>query len=656
MEIVATREIFWNVGSREILYIMSGAAALVFACGMYRRYSLWSQGQPAGRNDRIWYRTKSTLAFVFAQGRILRRRRAGLTHLLVYWGMAVLFAGTVCVALQTHWEVKLLQGRFYPWFKLAMDLAGTGMLVGLLASIDRRYRRRDQGLDSRTEDGVVLALLAGIAVTGFIVESLRIAATHDPWGAWSPVGTALAGFYRGAAPQKLRRAHEIAWLCHSSLALGFIGYIPFSKLIHVVTAPLATFFRPLGQKGVLTPLDLEDEGIRRFGAGALEDFTWKDLLDADACVRCGRCQDCCPAHATAKPLSPGEFIRNLKVRLNGKRRRISDDGFVGELMEEDALWACTTCGSCAEQCPVFVEHVPKIVGLRRRRVLMESKFPSELIPVFRNMESSGNPWGIGRAKRKDWANGLDVKIVSKDGPAEYLYWAGCAGSFDDRNRRVAVAMSGILSRAGVDFAILGPEENCCGESARRLGNEHLFQSLARGNIDTLSGYGIKKVITHCPHCFHALKNEYPQLGGRFEVIHHTEWLARCIETGRIDVKMEARGPVTYQDPCYLGRHNDGYRAPREILKALGFRLAEMPASSRESFCCGAGGGRMWLEERLGERINVRRTGDALGTAAESIATACPFCLTMMEDGVKLKDASGRVRTVDVAELVIESVR
>ncbi|MBI5576351.1 MAG: 4Fe-4S dicluster domain-containing protein [Deltaproteobacteria bacterium] len=656
MERIASREIFWNVESRELLYLLSCAAAAVFLFGMYRKYSVWRQGQPAGRNDRLWYRTMSTMAFVFAQGRILRRRRAGLTHLLVFWGMAVLFAGTIIVALQAHWEVKLLQGRLYPWFKLAMDLAGTGMLVGLLAAIDRRYRRREQGLDSRAEDGIVLALPAGIAVTGFIVESLRIAATQDPWGGWAPVGNAIAHLLRGAASGKLNRAHEIAWLAHSSLALGFIGYIPFSRLIHVVAAPLTTFFRPLGQKGVLTPLDLENEGIRRFGVGAIDDFTWKDLLDTDACVLCGRCQDNCPAHVTGKPLSPGKLIRNLKAQATEKGRMISGDGFVGDLIEEDALWACTTCGSCAEQCPVFVEHVPKFVGLRRRRVLMESKFPTELIPVFRNMESSGNPWGIGRTKRADWCSGLDVKVVSKDGPPEYLFWTGCAGSFDDRNRRVAVAMSGIMSRAGVDFAILGPEENCCGESARRLGNEYLFQSLARENIDTLYGYGIKKVITHCPHCFHALKNEYPQLGGRFEVIHHTEWLARCIETGRIEVKKEARGPVTYQDPCYLGRYNDGYRAPREILKALGFRLTEMPASSRESFCCGAGGGRMWLEERIGERINVRRSGDALGTAAESIATACPFCLTMMEDGVKLKDPSERIRTVDVAELVVEAVR
>lgn len=656
MERSASREIFWNVESREILYMLSVAAVVVFACGVYRRYTLWRQGQPAGRNDRIGYRTKTTLAFIFAQGRILRRRQAGLMHLSVFWGMAVLFVGTVVVALQAQWGVRLLQGRFYLWFKLAMDLAGTGMLVGLLASIDRRYRRRDEGLDNQAEDAVVLALLAGIVVTGFLAESLRIASTRDPWGGWSPVGNAIAGLFRDAASRELNRAHEIVWLAHSSLALGFIGCIPFSKLIHVVAAPLNTFFRPLGQKGVLTPLDLENEEIRRFGVGAVEDFTWKDLLDADACVRCGRCQNHCPAHATAKPLSPAKFLRNLKVRMAEKERRYSDIGFAGDLMEEDALWACTTCGSCAEQCPVFVEHVPKIVGLRRRRVLMESEFPPELNPVFRNMESSGNPWGIGRTKRADWANGLDVKVVSKDGPSEYLYWVGCAGSFDDRNRRVALAMSGIMNRAGVDFAILGAEEKCCGESARRLGNEPLFQSLARENIDTLRRYGIQKVITHCPHCFHTLKNEYPQFGGCFEVIHHTEWIARFLEKGRIEVKKGAGGNVTYQDPCYLGRHNDGYRAPRDILNALGFRLKEMPASFQESFCCGAGGGRMWLDERLGERINARRTGDALGTAAESIATACPFCLTMMEDGIKLKDASGRIRTVDVAELVIEAVR
>jgi len=655
------REIFWNISSRGMIYLFSVMAFAAFGYGMYRRYSMWRLGQPAGRNDHAWTRTKFTLNLILGHGRILRRSQPGLMHLLIFWGMVTLFVGTTIVALQANLGMRLLQGRFYLYFKLVMDTAGLGLLVGLLISVYRRYLQKDEGLDNQPGDGAVLALLTGIIVTGFFVESLRIASTGDPWGAWSPVGNILAGIFHGTAQNKLNSTHKIVWVVHAALSFGLIGYVPYSKMIHIITAPLNTYFRSLKPTGTMALLDFENDGIKRFGVGALEDFTWKDLLDTDACVRCDRCQSNCPAYATAKPLSPKKLIQDLRVHMTERGRLIPDsrnsvNNLIGDIIEEDALWACTTCGSCMEQCPVFVEHIPKIVGMRRNQVLMESRFPPELNSVFRNMEYSGNPWGLGQTKRADWANGLEVKVVAKDGAAEYLYWVGCAGSFDDRNMRVATAMVGILNHAGVDFAILGSEEKCCGDSARRLGNEYLFQSLVQENMKTLRSYGIKKVITQCPHCFNTLKNEYPQFGGNFEVVHHTEFIAGLIEMGKIKVKGGMGGTITYQDPCYLGRHNGIYRSPREIINILGFRLVEMRGSSQESFCCGAGGGRIWMEERLGDRINIRRTEDALGTSPESIATACPYCLTMMEDGVKLKDMDDQVRTVDLAELVIEAIR
>ncbi|MBI4830932.1 MAG: 4Fe-4S dicluster domain-containing protein, partial [Candidatus Lindowbacteria bacterium] len=562
---------------------------------------------------------KFALNLVLGHEQILRKRQAGIMHLLIFWGMATLFAGTVVVAIQADLGLKVMEGRFYLCLKPALDMAGLATLIGLLIAVYRRYLKGAEGLDNQLIDGIVLTLLIGIIATGFVIESLRIASTHDQWGVWSPVGATLAAALSGVNRENLIAAHRILWWTHAALALGFIGYIPHSKLIHIITAPINIYFRSLDAKGAIAPLDLENDAIKSFGANSLEDFTWKDLLDTDACVRCGRCEIQCPAHLAAKPLSPKRLIQDLRDHL-------ADEGrVVGNIVEEEAIWACTTCRSCMEQCPVFVEHVPKIMEMRRSKVLMESSFPSELNLIFRNTENSGNPYGLGQTKRSEWTNGLKVKIVSENTTPEYLYWVGCAGSFDDRNRRVSTATAEIMKFAGIDFAILGNAEKCCGDFARRLGNEYLFQSLVQENLETLNGYGITKLITQCPHCFNTFRNEYPQYGGNFEVIHHTELIADLLKSGRLKMKSKLGGTVTYQDSCYIGRYNDIYQAPRDIIEALGVELVEMRDSQRESLCCGAGGGRMWMEENTGERINIKRTEDALRTNSQAIATACPYC-------------------------------
>lgn len=654
---IAGREICWNAAGRGTLRLLAAAALAAFAYGMYRRWSLWRLGRPAGRSDRLLTRARFAAVTVLGHGRILRGGGSGWRHLPIFWGMAALFAGTVLVALQADFGWNVLHGRFYLGFKLVMDAAGLGVLTGVARSVHRRYIRKAEGIDNRPGDGVALGLLAGIVLTGFFVEALRIASTADPSGPWSPVGNALAALLRGADRGGLEAAHRAAWTAHASLALGWIGTIPYTGMVHLATAPWNVFFRSLAPPGTLAPLDLEDDRVHRFGAGSVRDLTWKDLLDADACVRCDRCQRHCPAWATGKTLSPKKIVAELRVRMAGAGSGAPDASpLVEDAACEDAVWACTTCGSCAERCPVFVEHVPKIVGMRRHRVMMESRFPPELLPVFRNLEQCGNPWGLGRAKRGEWAAGLGIAPIAEGRSPEYLYWAGCAASFDDRNRRVAVAMAGILAHAGVGFGILGPGEACCGDSARRLGNEYLFQSLARRNTETLRRHGVRKIVTSCPHCFHALKHEYAPFGGGFEVVHHTECIAALIEAGRIRPRGGNGGTVAYQDPCYLARHNGVCRPPRDVLEALGYRIAEMRESGREGSCCGAGGGRIWMEERIGERINVRRTGDALAVDPGAVVTACPWCLTMMEDGIKLTDMDRRVRTVDPAELVMEAIR
>ena len=647
-----SRQLFWNIGFPWIFYLLAVSAVGVFGFGVWRRYHVWRSGQPVARNDRKWIRLRLALKGILGHKRILRRKSAGAMHLLFFWGMIILGIGTTLVAIHDDLGVKVLQGKFYLLFKLSMDMAGLGTLGGVSIAIYRRYVLRDGESDARTGKGLVLALISGIIVTGFLTESLRIASTTDPWGAWSPVGNAIAGFFRSSDRGTLMATHRISWLSHAALALGFIGYIPYTRMMHMIAGPLNMYFRSLDPTGGLTALDLENDRIEQFGVGAMEDLNWKDLLDTDACVQCGRCEAHCPAHATSKPLSPMKFIGALRTNPVTNSNRL-----IGRAIDEEALWACTTCRACMEQCPAHVEHIPKLVGIRRNQVLMESRFPEELNRVFRNMENSGNPWGFRQDKRTQWwENSSECKVVAKDGSPEYLFFPGCAGSFDDRNRKVTSAVASLLRIAGVDFAILGAEEKCCGDSARRLGNEYVYQSLRRDNMELFDKYNIRKIITSCPHCFNVLKDEYPEYGGRFEVRHHAEFILELINSGRLKVKGHLGGAITYHDPCYLGRYNDIYQPPRDLINKLGIGLTEMRSSFENSFCCGAGGGRVWMREDTGERINGRRVEEVSRTNAGTVATACPFCLIMMEDGIKLKDKTEEIKTRDIAELVLEAVQ
>ena len=460
-------------------------------------------------------------------------------------------------------------------------------------------------------------------------------------------------------------------------------YLPFSKHLHLLGCPFNEYFRNLGQKGELTSIEGlldededeeeedEDEELN-FGVANIEDYTWKDLLDLYSCAECGRCQEVCPAYNSEKPLSPKKLMIDLKhhldergvklLKLKPKDRPEEEDSLIiGEIIKEDEIWACTTCYACVEYCPIFNEQMPKLIDLRRYMVMAQENFPKEAANFFKNLDNNYNPWPIGFAKRADWAKDLEVKTIKEkkktketEKDIEYLYWVGCAGAFDERNKKVSEAMIKILNSANISFAILGKEEKCCGDSARRLGNEYAFQMLAMENIEILNEYNIKKIITQCPHCYNTLKNEYPHFDGNYKVIHHTELIFNLLKARKIKIKGKIDNIMCYHDSCYLGRYNDIYEEPRNILKSLSANgnLKEMELNHNKSFCCGAGGGRMWLEETIGKRINIMRAEQSLEIGAELVATACPYCLTMFEDGFKDKNVEN-VSTKDIAELVAE---
>ena len=687
----ATREIFWNIASdipsmRMMMYaLMVGAFAIMFY-GFYKRYQVWKLGAPENRMDHFALRLKNFFTYGIAQKKVLREFYPGFMHAAILWGFIIFAATTAAITVQEDLFLNIFHGSLYLLLTLLSDIFGLLVLIGIVMALYRRYVIKPERLDSAMDDLLSLLLIFVIVASGLKMEGLRIAAlniagTPDQWAAWSPIGLAFSYLFGGFSLAFLKLFHKVTWILHMLAAFGFIAYLPYSKLSHIVTTSLNQFFATLEPYGKLSSINFEDESIEQFGVAKLEDFTWKQLFDSEACIRCGRCQDNCPAWLTQKPLSPKKLVLDIKghmaekapalIALKCKQEEQSAEvaatagagaetvesrNLIGDVIEEDAIWACTTCRSCSEQCPAMVEHVPKIVDMRRNLVLMESSFPAEVQATFRNMENNSNPWGIGWDTRADWAKDLGVKTVAEEPNADIIFWPGCAGSFDDRNKKVSTAMVKIMQAAGVNFAILGTEEQCCGDSARRIGNEYLFQTLAQGNIEIWKNHGIKKIVTTCPHCFNTFKNEYPEFGSEVEIIHHTEFIANLLIDGKLKLSGEVKQKITYHDSCYLGRYNGIYDQPRMIMRSVpGLQVEEMKRSYEKSFCCGAGGGRMWMEENIGTRINEYRTDNALEIGVDMIATGCPFCLTMLEDGVKEKGKVEEVKTVDLAEIVAKAL-
>ena len=576
-------------------------------------------------------------------------------------------------------RLKFLHGGVYQAFSAFADLMGLLFLVGIAWAFVRRYviKVYRVRIKTRPEDALILGTLFLLGLTGLLAEAARIALARQPdFERWSFVGYPLSFLFRNSSYRLVNpgSVHQGLWVAHVVAFLGFLLILPTTKLRHMITSPMNMYLsdhdRP---KGAMKPMpNLMETELETFGANAVEDFTWKQLFDTDACTICGRCTSVCPAHLTGKPLDPREIVLKVgEVMTATGEAKVSPpvgtdpDITIGadsvfERITAEELWACTSCKACDEICPVNIEILDKILDMRRYLSLMESDFPPELGNTYRSMENSQNVYGLNQGDRGDWTSSLEgVPVIEPSGSFdhEYLYWVGCAGSFDDRNKKTSRAMAKLLQRAGIDFAILGPSELCTGDPARRSGNEYIFQMLAMQNIETLDGLGVKKIVTQCPHCFNTLKNEYPQLGGNYEVVHHSQFLMELIDSGRLSLdgaSLEER--VTYHDSCYLGRHNDVYLAPRSVIGSLGgIDVVEMPRNGTQGLCCGAGGARMWMEEHTGKKVNIERTEEALATGAERIAVACPFCYVMIDDGVKEKHRDGDVKVQDIAEVLAEAV-
>jgi len=694
-----------NIPYEWLIYIFMFISIGIFLFGFYKRFQVWTLAKgELHRNDRVGERLISLLKYSFAQAKVIKKPLAGWMHFLLFWGFLVLALAAGVDASHYWLGFPHIEGNSYIYFSAVVDVLGFLALVGVIVLAVVRYVQKPDRLnDTKTSDGWVLILIIAILLTGFFIEGLRIAAqiiqsttlaqiAYEQQA--SPIGWIFAqwfvdtqSFVNGQL-ESILVWHRILWWFHMAIAFLFIALMPFTKLWHIVASMLNYTFRDLEPSACRMVENIEE--AETFGVENIEEFGWKDLLDLDACIRCGRCQENCPAYNTGKHLNPKiTLIQHMKEHLDAKAPYLiaakdahHDEAEMVAMTEEaeeavnpmeqsllydvvttEVIWDCTNCRACMEHCPMFIEHIPKIVEMRRNLVMWQGDMPGEAQMAFTNMERNYNPWGVGWAGRAEWLNERGVRdlvnLLPEDGKEfEYLLYAGCAVSFDDRYKRVGEALVRLLNEAGVSFGYLGTEEYCCGDSARRLGNEYLYQTLAAQNIESFNNYGVKKIIVVCPHGYTALKNEYPQMGGKYEVYHYSEFLAQLIAEGKLKPgKLGAK--ITYHDSCFLGRHNDVYDEPRKVMAAAGLNLVEIEKSKNFGFCCGAGGGRMWLEEDAVEgykRINDTRTDQLLEPAPEMIITNCPFCLTMISDGVKGAEVEDQTKVFDLAEVIWQSLK
>ena len=688
-----------------LLFVLLFVGALVlFGQRVARLIMLLVKGRPEDRTDHIDDRIGEFFKVVLGQSGVLRDPIPGIAHFFTFWGFIIIQFGLLNLILGAFNGSLPLLGDNRA-FATILDIFVVLVAIALIVFAIRRGIVRPRQLSSFLHgpwDGfIILGLILAVLVTLAFVEGFEYAASNG--AAWTLIGAAIGPFFSSlGTPAENIFWYRCFWWLHIFTVLAFLVYLPRSKHLHLLATPFNVFFKsykPRGELPLLENIEERDD----YGVSRAEQFTWKQLLDGYACTECGRCNTVCPASNTGKPLFPKEIILGVKEALfvssdeilgkhtlynklgiagveadkTPEEQEAHHEPMVGGIISKDALWACTTCMACMEICPVSIEHVPKIVDMRRSLVMEESDFPQEVTSLFNNIERNGNPWEIGSDKRAEWAAGLDIPLLAENPDADVLYWVGCMGSFDRRNQQVATSVAKILKAAHVNFAILGPEESCTGDPARRIGNEYLWQMQAQQNIETLNGYGFnaveqhgganghngteaakhRTIITACPHFFNTIKNEYPQLGGNYEVVHHTVFIDGLLQNEKLTLPegFDQR-KLTYHDPCYIGRYNDIYDEPRRVLSVLNSNgVTEMRRHRNKSFCCGGGGGRVWMEEKIGKRVNQTRINEALQTEAEVVAAACPFCITMFEDGVKGVEAEDKLKVEDISEIIVRAI-
>jgi Fe-S oxidoreductase len=641
------------------------AASLVISATLFGRralllYRLVRAGKPAARFGDVPARAKAEAIVVVGQSKLLQRLLPGMMHAAIFWGFLVLFP-TILIAMigaiDPHATLPWLGGQ--GWYALLVDVFALLVLVGVItAFVIRKVQRPKRFVGSHIgEADLILAMIAGIVITLYLWHASQIArGLNDYPASWAPISGSIAKLLHGPLLPYLER---IAVWAHVLIILSFLVYLPYSKHLHIVVAAVNVYFGRTRARGRLEPIDFEQpEAEVRFGSARVTDMTWKQTLDTMACTECGRCQDVCPAYATGKALSPKLLIMAIRDQAMAEGPKAlanasySPPPIVPNAVTDDIVWDCVTCGACVRECPVGIEHIDHVIDLRRNLVMVESRFPEEAGAMLRDVDRSSNPWGKPQADRTHWADGLGVRVLQPGDPApDVLFWVGCAPAFDERARKGAVSTAKLMLAAGVDFAILGPREACTGDPARRMGDEYTFQRLAGQNVGTLNEAGVKKIVTTCPHCFNSIGNEYPDFGGRYEVVHHTEFLAELVRDGKLN-PLAGEQKITYHDSCYLARHNDVRSQPRELVAAVGTAV-EMPRNRERTFCCGAGGARMWMEEKRGRPINHERVREAAGTGAETLAVACPFCTVMLDDGVR--ETGAKLQVIDLATLLSEAV-
>lgn len=665
MEHHATAVALFGVSGTVWFAVVTVAAIAGVIASLRRKWQVLLRGRRevsvGSWGKRVW----GVLVWAIGQKRMFSEPVAGIMHALIFWGFLVFALRSLSLVLEGltgGWELPLLHTPVGSAYLLTKDIFIVLVLAGVAIAAWRRLVTRPERLEYSADAWVILGLIAGLMVTDALADGARIAAgAPGPWG-WTPVSALVGSWMKGFGGDALHAVYAWSWWAHMAGLFAFANYLPFSKHFHVYTSLPNVLLRPLEPEGRLQPMDLENVGEgTTLGAQKITDLTWKQLLDLHTCTECGRCTVVCPTTITHKPLIPRELTEHLRNHLNqasgeilGQEGKPSRE-LAGDVIDPDVIWACTSCRWCEQSCPLFISYVDRIVDMRRHLVLEKAEFPEEAEIAFRGMEVNGNPWQLPAEQRADWAKGLGVPVAGEGAEFDVLFWVGCAGAYDEAGQKTSRALTKLLDAAGVRYAILGIEETCTGDSARRLGNEYLFQTLAAANVETLNRYNVKKIVTNCPHCLNTLLHEYRDFGGSYEVVHGAQLVAQLLAEGRLSLTREVKQVLTFHDPCYLGRTNGEYEAPRQVLSAIpGLVVKEAELSREKAMCCGAGGGRMWLEEKLGERINQTRVRQLQSCGAQDVAVACPFCAVMIGNGQQ-ELGQEQARTVDVLVLAAQAL-